>query len=31
MFLLSWQLTLLSLGITPFFMYLTFRVGKVRR
>jgi ATP-binding cassette subfamily B protein len=31
MLLLSWQLTLLSLGITPFFMYLTFRVGKVRR
>ena len=31
MALLSWQLTLLSLGITPFFLYLTFRVGKVRR
>jgi ATP-binding cassette subfamily B protein len=31
MFLLSWQLTILSLGITPFFMYLTYRVGKVRR
>ena len=31
MLLLSWQLTLLSLGITPFFMYLTYRVGKVRR
>src|SRR5207342_1041420 len=31
MLLLSWQLTVLSLGITPFFMYLTFRVGKVRR
>ena len=31
MLLLSWQLTLLSLGITPFFMYLTYRVGRVRR
>jgi ATP-binding cassette subfamily B protein len=31
MLLLSWQLTVLSLGITPFFMYLTYRVGKVRR
>jgi ATP-binding cassette subfamily B protein len=31
MLLLSWQLTLLSLAITPFFMYLTYRVGKVRR
>jgi len=31
MFLLSWQLTLLSLGMLPFFLYLTFRVGKVRR
>ena len=31
MFLISWQLTLLSLAVTPFFMYLTFRVGKVRR
>jgi ATP-binding cassette subfamily B protein len=31
MLLLSWQLTLLSLGITPFFLYLTYRVGKVRR
>jgi ATP-binding cassette, subfamily B, bacterial len=31
MFLLSWQLTLLSLGLLPFFMYLTYRVGKVRR
>ena len=31
MFLLSWQLTLLSLGIPPFFLYLTYRVGKVRR
>ncbi len=31
MFLLSWQLTLLSLGILPFFLYLTYRVGKIRR
>src|SRR4051812_18690914 len=31
MLLLSWQLTILSLGITPFFLYLTYRVGKVRR
>ena len=31
MFLLNWQLALLSLGITPFFLYLTYRVGKVRR
>jgi len=31
MFLLDWRLALLSLGITPFFLYLTYRVGKVRR
>ena len=31
MFLLSWQLAILSLGLTPFFLYLTYRVGKVRR
>ena len=31
MLLLSWQLTVLSLAITPFFLYLTYRVGKVRR
>ena len=31
MFLLSPQLTLLSLGMLPFFLYLTYRVGKVRR
>ncbi len=31
MFLIDWRLTVLSLGVTPFFMYLTFRVGKVRR
>ena len=28
---LSWQLTLLSLAILPFFLWLTYRVGKVRR
>ncbi len=28
MFLIDWRLTLLSLGLLPFFMYLTFRVGK---
>jgi ATP-binding cassette subfamily B protein len=31
MTLLDWRLTLLSLGLLPFFMYLTYRVGKVRR
>jgi ATP-binding cassette subfamily B protein len=31
MWLIDWRLTLLSLGLTPFFMYLTYRVGKVRR
>jgi ATP-binding cassette subfamily B protein len=31
MVLIDWRLTLLSLGLLPFFMYLTFRVGKVRR
>jgi ATP-binding cassette, subfamily B, bacterial len=31
MFLLSWQLAILSLGLTPFFLYLTYRVGRVRR
>jgi ATP-binding cassette subfamily B protein len=31
MFLIDWRLTLLSLGLLPFFMYLTYRVGKVRR
>jgi len=31
MFLLNLQLTLLSLGMLPFFLYLTYRVGKVRR
>jgi ATP-binding cassette subfamily B protein len=31
MVLLSWQLTLLALGIVPIFVYLTYRVGRVRR
>ena len=31
MILLDWRLTALSLGLLPFFMYLTYRVGKVRR
>jgi ATP-binding cassette subfamily B protein len=28
---LDWRLTAISLAILPFFMYLTFRVGKIRR
>ena len=31
MFLIDWRLTLLSLGLLPFFMYLTVRVGRARR
>jgi ATP-binding cassette subfamily B protein len=31
MFFIDWRLTVLSLGMLPFFMYLTYRVGKVRR
>src|SRR5919199_6753851 len=31
MLLLSWQLTLLALGVVPVFVYLTWRVGRVRR
>src|SRR5882672_8081861 len=31
MLIIDWRLTLLSLGLLPFFMYLTFRVGKVNR
>jgi ATP-binding cassette, subfamily B, bacterial len=31
MFSIDWRLTALSLGLLPFFMYLTYRVGKVRR
>ncbi len=28
---IDWRLTLLSLGLTPFFLFLTARVGRVRR
>ncbi len=31
MFLLDWRLAILSLGLTPFFLYLTYRVGRIRR
>jgi ATP-binding cassette subfamily B protein len=31
MFIISWPLTVLSLALLPFFMYLTVRVGRVRR
>ena len=31
MWLIDWRLTLLSLGLLPFFLVLTFRVGKIRR
>ena len=31
MLLIDWRLTALSVGVLPFFLYLTFRVGKVRR
>ena len=31
MLFLSWQLTLLSLGMLPLFLWLTYRVGNVRR
>src|SRR5688572_19910487 len=31
MFIIDWRLTFLSLGLLPFFMYLTFRIGKVNR
>ena len=31
MVLIDWRLTVLSLGLMPFFLYLTYRVGKVRR
>ncbi|MGO8948716.1 MAG: ABC transporter ATP-binding protein [Ktedonobacterales bacterium] len=31
MLFLSWQLTLLSLGMLPIFLWLTYRVGNVRR
>jgi ATP-binding cassette subfamily B protein len=31
MVVLSWQLTILSLAVVPLFVYLTWRVGRVRR
>ncbi|HLA65336.1 MAG TPA: ABC transporter ATP-binding protein, partial [Candidatus Saccharimonadales bacterium] len=31
MSILDWRLTLLSLGMLPIFLYVTYRVGKVRR
>ena len=31
MLLIDWRLTVLSVGVLPFFLHLTFRVGKVRR
>jgi ATP-binding cassette subfamily B protein len=31
MLLIDWRLTALSLGLLPFFMFLTYRVGKIRR
>jgi ATP-binding cassette subfamily B protein len=31
MVLIDWRLTLLSLGMLPFFLFLTYRVGRVRR
>ena len=31
MWILDWRLTVLSLGLLPFFAYITYRVGKVRR
>ena len=31
MFIIDWRLTLLSLGMLPFFLFLTQRVGRVRR
>jgi ATP-binding cassette, subfamily B, bacterial len=31
MLVLSWQLTLISLGMLPIFLWLTYRVGNVRR
>ena len=31
MILIDWRLTALSLGLLPFFMFVTYRVGKIRR
>ncbi|HET7095375.1 MAG TPA: ABC transporter ATP-binding protein, partial [Thermomicrobiales bacterium] len=31
MWIISWQLALISIGLLPFFLFLTYRVGNVRR
>src|SRR5215210_1095394 len=31
MWLISWQMTLISLGLLPIFLYVTYKVGEVRR
>ena len=31
MWLISWQMTLISLGLLPFFLFVTYKVGEVRR
>ncbi len=31
MFIISWQLTLISLALLPLFLYITYRVGAIRR
>ncbi len=31
MWLISWQMTLISLGLLPIFLFLTYRVGEIRR
>src|SRR4051794_18150550 len=31
MLLLDWRLTIVSIAITPFFLFLTYRVGRIRR
>jgi ATP-binding cassette subfamily B protein len=31
MWLISWQMTLISLGLLPLFLFLTYKVGQVRR
>ena len=31
MWLISWQMTLISLGLMPIFLFVTYRVGQVRR
>src|SRR5437660_2198190 len=31
MFIISWQLTLISLALLPLFLFITYRVGNIRR